>query len=105
MARRNYKFTSKKQSGKGIAASILGVLSWIILVVTVQMSFEKGGNGSVYLGSAGLAAMFLALGALCLAVSGFRGDRTFKLFAGIGTLISLLALLVWIAIYVVGFLL
>ena len=63
-----YKFTEKTQSKKGIAAFFLAVLSIAIFIYVIVNSFHHGGNGSMYLGSAGVSSMLVALVAVVLAV-------------------------------------
>lgn len=63
-----YKFTEKTQSKKGIVAFFLAVLSIAIFIYVIVNSFHHGGNGSMYLGSAGVSSMLVALVAVVLAV-------------------------------------
>ena len=63
-----YKFTEKTQSKKGIVAFILAVLSIAIFIYVIVNSFHHGGNGSMYLGSAGVSSMLVALVAVDCAV-------------------------------------
>ena len=81
-----YKFTEKTQSKKGIAAFILAVLSIAIFIYVIVNSFHHGGNGSMY-----------------LAVMSLREEESFKLFPYMSTVLSFLAAGMWIAIYVIGF--
>lgn len=103
MARRSYKFTSRTHSKKGIIASIMALISFVVLGVSIQIAYANKGEGTVYLGSAGLAAMFIALFAMFLAASDLRGEQTFKAFAWIGTILSVLAFGIWGMIYISGF--
>ena len=96
-----YKFTEKTQSKKGIVAFILAVLSIAIFIYVIVNSFHHGGNGSMYLGSAGVSSMLVAV---VLAVMSLREEESFKLFPYMSTVLSFLAAGVWIAIYVIGFL-
>lgn len=98
-----YKFTEKTQS-KGIVAFILAVLSIAIFIYVIVNSFHHGGNGSMYLGSAGVSSMLVALVAVVLAVMSLREEESFKLFPYMSTVLSFLAAGMWIAIYVIGFL-
>ena len=67
-----YKFTEKTQSKKGIAAFFLAVLSIAIFIYVIVNSFHHGGNGSMYLGSAGVSSMLVALVAVVLKYSSWR---------------------------------
>ena len=96
--------TEKTQSKKGIAAFFLAVLSIAIFIYVIVNSFHHGGNGSMYLGSAGVSSMLVALVAVVLAVMSLREEESFKLFPYMSTVLSFLAAGMWIAIYVIGFL-
>ena len=96
-----YKFTEKTQSKKGIVAFILAVLSIAIFIYVIVNSFHHGGNGSMYLGSAGVSSMLVALVAVVLAVMSLREEESFPYMS---TVLSFLAAGMWIAIYVIGFL-
>ena len=96
--------TEKTQSKKGIVAFFLAVLSIAIFIYVIVNSFHHGGNGSMYLGSAGVSSMLVALVAVVLAVMSLREEESFKLFPYMSTVLSFLAAGMWIAIYVIGFL-
>ena len=100
--RRGYKFTEKTQSKRGMAALALAVISIGVLVAVIMNSFWNQGKGSMYLGSAGVAAMLLGVVAFVTALGSLREENSFKLFPYLSTLVSFLAVGVWIALYVVG---
>ncbi len=99
-----YKFTEKTQSKKGIFSFLLSVISIAIFIYVVLNSFRHHGNGSMYLGSAGVFSLLIALAAIVYAVMSLREEGSFKLFPYLSTVLSFLAAGVWIAIYVIGFL-
>ena len=103
--KRGYKFTDKKQSKRGIIAWILSVLSLAVLVAVIVCSFQNGGNGSMYLGSAGVSSMLVGLIALFNAVVSLREENSYRFFPYLATVCSFLAVGAWAALYVVGFLL
>ncbi len=101
--RRNYKFTEKVQSKRGITALVLALFSLVIFVVVVVKSSGSGGNGSMYLGSAGVAAMLLSAVAVVLAVRSLFEEESFKIFPYLSTVLSVLAAGTWGCLYVSGF--
>lgn len=103
--KRGYKFTEKTQSKRGILALSLSLGSIVVLIYVVMNSFRKGGAGSMYLGSAGVASMLVSLVSLVLAIMSLREEESFKLFPYLATVCSFLAAATWIAIYVMGFML
>lgn len=103
--RRGYKFTEKKQSKRGILSLLLAGASLAIFIAVIANSFQNRGNGSMYLGSAGVASMLIGLVALVLAILSLREENSFKLFPYLATVFSFLAAGVWVALYTAGFLL
>lgn len=101
--RRGYKFTEKKQSKRGIAALVLAVISSVVFVMVTMNSFQHRGEGSMYLGSAGVSSMLLSVVALVLAIKSLTEENSFKLFPYLATICSFLSAGVWIALYVIGF--
>ena len=100
--RGNYKFTEKTQSKRGIAGFVIAVVSIGIFAYVVWNSFSHEGAGSMYLGSAGVTSMILSVVAVVLSVMSLREEDSFKLFPYLGTLCSSVALVTWIALYVMG---
>lgn len=101
--RRNYKFTEKTQSKRGMLALTLAVASIAALVAVVMNSFWHQGSGSMYLGSVGVFSMLLGMVAFVIAVRSLKEENSFKLFPYLATISSFLVSGVWIALYVAGF--
>lgn len=99
----HYKFTGKKHSKRGMLACFLAAASIFALLYMIMHSFLRKGNGSVYLGSAGILALAGALAAFIQAVKSLREDDTFRGIPIISVILSLLASGAWIALYAVGF--
>lgn len=104
MKRKNhYKFTGKKHSKRGMLACFLAAASIFALIYMIMTSFWQKGNGSVYLGSAGLLALAVAVAAFIQAVKSLREEDAFRGIPVISVILSLLASGAWIALYAVGF--
>ena len=100
--RGNYKFTEKKQSKRGIAGFLVAAVSIGIFSYVVWNSYMHEGAGSMYLGSAGVASMILAIVAVVLSTKSLKEENSFKLFPYMGTVCSVFALITWIALYITG---
>lgn len=100
----NYKFTEKTHSAKGILGLVLAILSIILGIVMIVISFENGGNGTIYLGSGGVLSLLIALTAFAFAIISMQEEERYRLFPVAATVTSVVALVCWLALYVVGFL-
>ena len=104
MKRKNhYKFTGKKHSKRGMLACFLAAASIFAMLYMIMNSFWQKGNGSVYLGSAGILALFVGLAAFIQAVKSLREEDAFRGIPIAAVFLSLLASGAWIALYAVGF--
>lgn len=101
--RTGYKFTEKTHSKRGIRALGMALLSIIIGISVVVISFQSGGNASVYVGSAGIFSLVLSLVALILGIQSLTEEDSYKIFPGLGTFFSAAAFFGWLAVYVMGF--
>lgn len=102
--KKHYKFTHKKKSVRGILAILFSIAAAVIFVVTVTASFQKKGNGSVYLGSMGILSLLFSITAFVLAILAVKEKETFRAIPYTGLGFSIFVLLIWIAVYTVGFL-
>ena len=100
--KRSYKFTEKTQSKKGMLALGLAGISIAIFVIVVYNSFQNRGNGSMYLGSAGVASLLMGGVAFVLAVQSLREENSFRLFSYLSAVCSFLITGVWIVLYIIG---
>ncbi len=101
--RSGYKFTEKTQSKRGIIACIIEAVSIGIFAYVVWNSFSHKGEGSMYLGSAGVASMILSVVGLVFATLSLREEDSFKLFPYLGFVLSLMAVGTWVGLYIWGF--
>ena len=100
MRRKNhYKFTGKRHSRRGMLACFLAAASIFALAYLIGNSFLQKGDGSVYLGSAGI----LAFASFVQAVKSVREEDTFRGIPVASVVLSVLASGAWIALYTVGF--
>lgn len=102
---RSYKFTEKKRSVKGAISCVGAVLSLILLVVMVVQAVGMAGNGGGYLGSVGIVALFIGVASFVEAVQAVQEKDTFRSLPYAGVVLSAVATVLWIALYLLGSLL
>lgn len=82
---------------------MLALLSVGVLIGVVAVSYQNRGAGSMYLGSAGVASMLLAVLAFGLALRSLGEENSYKLFPVLSTFVSFLITGAWVALYVIGY--
>lgn len=100
--RRDIKFTDKRHTTKGIASTVLGVLSIVVMIALVVISYFSRGNAGIYAGSIGLSAFLMSVVGMFTGFSSFQERERYYLFSKIGTLLNVLIIIVWIAVYILG---
>lgn len=101
-ANHNYKFTERTHSGKGIAGLVLSLLSLAGGVALVAFSFSQRGRAGSFLGSAGMLLFLAAVVAFGLSISGLHEEQKYRTFPALALFFSLVALVAWSGVYVVG---
>ena len=101
---RSYKFTDKHHSKGGIRSSIAGAIAFVCTGVDVYFAFNSKGNAG------NVVVLFGVLAIICCCYGTFVGSQSFKeeecyyLFSRLGTIVNLLLLIFWIAVFGMGFL-
>ena len=101
--RKKYKFTDKTHSVRAIVALLVAAVSFLGFILIIRNSVNNTGNGSVYLGAAGMFSMIAALVSLYFGISAVREEDTFRILPMAGMVSGALACLLWVGIYVLGF--
>lgn len=89
--KKGYIFTSKNHPGRGIMATILGILSIITLGVAVYLSYANGGESSARYGTAGLLAVIYMMVGMGLGIWSAMEKDAFKLFPVLGIIVNTMA--------------
>lgn len=93
MSRKNtYIFTNKSHTGRGIMASILGVISLTTLGYTVVMSYQSRGEIPRQYGAAALLVTVFALAGAVLGVISRTEKDKYYFFSYLGIILNVLAL-------------
>ena len=97
-----YKFTSKSQSEKGIMAMVLGGIALVSFFVSNMDSFSLKGEVAMRLGAAGFLSFIFGLAGLVLGIMAVREKDVFKTIPVCGLCLSLLGLICWLLIALLG---
>lgn len=96
------KFTNKSHATNGIVSTVLGGISLILMCALVVLSYVKGGNAGIYVGSIGLTALIIAIVGLIKGIVSFQERERYYLFSKIGSVCNAVIIVLWVAIYVIG---
>ncbi len=101
-ANRNYKFTEKKQSRRGMAALAFAFAPLLLFFYTVSVSYMRGGQAPEWVGCIGVGAVIVSLLTLRVSVGEARKEKVIKKTPVMGAVLSSLMLAGWIAVYIIG---
>jgi len=101
--KRKYLFTSKKTSYKGIASAISGGISLVSFLVCLSVVLKAGGNADARLGAVGFLSCLFSLAGVITGMVSLSEKETFRLFPWLGTVLSLITLILWGGVIYVGF--
>lgn len=102
---RSYKFTDKHHSKGGIRSSIAAGISLICTLLGVYIAYATKGNAGNYLALLGVIAIVGCGYGVFVGNRSFREEECYYLFSRIGTGVSLVLMIFWIAVIGMGFLL
>ena len=101
-ADKNYKFTKKRHSGPGTAAFLFSFAPLLMFGYAVWLSYTRGGQAPEQTGCIGIAAVLAACVTLKVSIQEARKENVMKRVPVAGAVMSVLMLLGWTAVYVVG---
>lgn len=103
MAKRQvYSFVEKKYSTNSIASAVLGIASFVILLVLLGASYLLHGMASEWIGAAGFCGIMMAACGLRYGFAGFRDECKSYFCSKLGTILSTLVIAVWFFIVCIG---
>jgi hypothetical protein len=103
MAKRQvYSFVEKKYSSNGIASALMSVLSILLLLALLGISFLLKGQASSWIGAVGLAGILMAFFGLSYGFAGFKDECKSYFCCKLGTILSTAAIAAWFFIVCIG---
>lgn len=97
-----YKFTSKKQSMKGIMATVLGTIAIISFIVVNLQAFKLKGMATDRMGAVGFLSIVFALIGAVLGLLSLGEKEKFMLFPRLGLALCLLGFAAWLFVVLIG---
>lgn len=93
--KRGFIFTKRTQSKNGMFATILSVLSLLVVIDSIYKAYKFAGNIPSYLGAAGFWAVVFAFISFIMSIIGLKEPDSFRLFPIIALVLSILDLFAW----------
>lgn len=100
--RRKHLFTSKKKSNRALLGDCFGAISLFFGLLTVYLSFRRGGEAPLQYGAVLLLCTVLALAGMILSVLSRREPDCYYFFSYLGMLLNGLMLLLGAVIVYLG---
>lgn len=102
---RSYKFTDKHHSKGGVRSSIAAAISLVCTVIDIHGAYLAKGNAGNYMALFGVIAIVACAYGAYVGSQSFKEEECYYLFSRLGTTISMILLIFWIAVFGMGFLL
>ncbi len=103
MVFRKYLFTSRKISYMGIGSFIAGLISFVSFLIVITIVLKAGGNADERMGAAGFLSCLFGVAGVIIGIVSLVERETFRFFPRAGTILSLIASLLWGGVIYVGF--
>lgn len=100
--RRKAKFGNRKHAIRGILSTVMGSFSLIIFCILIIVSYKMKGNGGIYLGTIGIAALFINMLGIITGINSFKERERNYLYSKIGLGVNIILLIIWGIIYSLG---
>jgi hypothetical protein len=100
--KRNFKFTNKKTSIKGIISSIYFLIAVVLIFLAIKISYNEAGNAGLRAGLFGGAAYIISLTGFFIGIKSFKEEDVFLRFPWIGTVGNAIVWIFITAIILIG---
>ncbi len=100
--RQVYSFAEKKYSANGIASAVLSLISAILLIGLLFVSFLLKGRANVWIGAMGFTGIVMACCGLRYGFIGFKDDCRSYFCSKFGTITGMISLVGWFFIVCLG---
>ena len=101
---RSYKFTYKHHSTGGIRSSIAGAIAFVCTGIDLQAAYASRGDAGKFVALFGIAAIICCCYGTFVGSQSFKEEECYYLFSRLGTIVNLVLLIFWIAVFGMGFL-
>ena len=102
MAKRKYKFTNKRHSVGGVIATLMAVVSIVLIVIAIVLSFKARGEGGTKVGSAAMAALAFSVFGLATGLLSYRETDRYYSFSFAGSLLNGIITVFLVLLFFVG---
>lgn len=102
MKKYTYSFAKKKPSPESIFSSILALISLLLFLIAAIVSGVFGGNGGIYLGAIGLAAIAISIYGFWVGLKSFSIPDCNYRYSKIGSVANGIFMIGWFALFLVG---
>ena len=100
---RSYKFTDKHHSKRGILSTVAGTIAFICTLVDLNVVYIHKGEAPEYVAAFGMIALVCSIYGVFVGKRSFKEEEVYYLFSRIGTFLSLILMIFWGFVTIMGF--
>ena len=103
MAKRQvYSFEEKKYSTNSVIAAVFSVVSVLLMVGLLFVSFVLKGRANTWIGAVGFCGILMAFGGLWYGFAGFKDECKSYFCSKVGTILGTVSIAGWFFIVCIG---
>ena len=102
--RREYRFTSKSRSSKGIMSTVCATISAVGFAAVLMKVIKNGGQAGERMGAAGFVAFVFCFAGIALGILALMEKDKFEFFPRLGFALSVLCAIAWSFVLYAGLL-
>lgn len=99
---KSFMFTTKHHSALGVFANVLCIISFIIMIVSINMAFFNKGKSSIAIGGVDFGAAVLDAIGIITGIAALKERDIHKWVPGLAIFLNLLILGLWISLVMLG---
>ena len=102
---RSYKFTDKRHSRAGIRSTIAGMIALICTLADLYYAYMAKGDAGRQAALLGMIALICSIYGAVVGKRSFKEEEVYYFFSRLGTFMSFILLIFWVAVTIWGFIL
>lgn len=100
--RNSLRFAGRQHSKKGVTATVIGCIGWLIFLGICLYSSTMKGSAAMFVGIIGILDAFFSLAGIGIAIRGFSERDVYYELPSVGIILNGILFVVYFSLYFMG---